>query len=69
MPYKDYVTVTYSSVNSTTDEAVCLDVFGGGEEVWVPRSLIKDGAADLDAGFSSGEIEVEDWFAKKEGLV
>lgn len=59
-----YSTLDIDTVVKTTDRAVLVEV--GGEEYWIPRSVIEDGD-ELDEG-DNGEIEVADWFLRKEGL-
>lgn len=55
----------YAEVLHETEMAVLCEV--DGDEVWIPRSVIEDGE-DLETG-DTGDIEVAEWFAIKEGLV
>ena len=60
----DYVAIEIDEIIAATDKAVLCDI--DGEEIWIPRSVI-DGGDSLDIG-DNGEIEVAEWFAKKEGF-
>lgn len=51
----------------TTDKAVLLDR-GHGADVWIPKSIIVAPDADeLDIG-DEVDLEVQSWFARREGL-
>lgn len=56
----------YAEIEASTEKAVLLDV-GDDADKWVPRAVIKDGE-DLDVG-DTGDVEIEEWFALKEGLI
>ena len=56
----------YAEVEASTEKAVLLDV-GLDDSKWVPRAVITDGG-DLGIG-DAGDVEVEEWFALKEGLI
>ncbi len=61
-----YVSVTYGAVQATTEGAVCLEIQG--EDIWIPKSLIRGDAEDLERGFGVGEVEIPEWFAYREGI-
>lgn len=63
----------YRRVKATTAKAVLLEVGVEADpldtrDVWIPRSVIEDGAADLERGDQDGDVEVADWFLEREEL-
>lgn len=64
----DYVEVCGVYQNQT-DKAVCLYIEDCGEDRWIPKSVIRDwsDSDQLERG-DEIEIEVQEWFAVKEGL-
>jgi hypothetical protein len=52
------------TIKKETELAILVET-DDGDEHWIPKSVV-DGL-DLSEG-DSGEIEVQDWFAEKEGL-
>ena len=56
----------YAEVDGSTEKAVLLDV-GEDDSKWVPRAVIMGGAG-IDVG-DTGEVEIEEWFALKAGLI
>ncbi len=62
----DYVTVE-GDFQTESDLAVCLDV--GGADAWIPKALIADWDEDAHERGEPVEVEVEEWFASKEGLI
>lgn len=53
-------------IQHITKKAVLINV--GGDEVWVPMSVIfEDDLAELEVG-ELMEINIAEWFAEKEGL-
>lgn len=67
---RDFTTLSYDDVKHHTEKAVLFVV--GDDDVWVPKSVIDvdydDEAWDALKGQGSGEIDIAEWFAKKEGL-
>jgi hypothetical protein len=61
-------TIHFDKIVETKSEEATL-FLAEGEEVWVPNSLIIPNSITLDANKRSGEVEVQEWFAIKEGLV
>jgi len=39
-----------------------------GETVWIPKSVIHDDSEVYDEDSAEGEVVVQEWWAKKEGL-
>jgi hypothetical protein len=62
----DYVTVE-GDFQTESDLAVCLDV--GGADAWIPKTLIADWDEDAHERGEPVEVQVEEWFASKEGLI
>lgn len=62
---EDTVTIR-GDVIADTDLAVLFRLNGGGQEVWIPRSVMDPD--DLERGDEGVEVEVAEWFADKEGL-
>lgn len=61
-----YVTVEVDEVVRETDLAFLVRI--DGDELWMPKSVV-EGGGELDIlGFQDIELEVAEWFAKKEGL-
>lgn len=60
----EHVIIDIDNIKRATDLAVLAEI--NGEEYWIPRSVIEDGD-DLEEG-DSGEIEIAEWFARKEDL-
>lgn len=58
------ITVTYKR---TTEKAVLIR--WEGEEYWVPRSVMTCIGQEPRDAYDEVEIEVDDWFAEKEGWV
>lgn len=54
------------TVKHETDKAVLCEI--GGEEHWVPKSVIDDDS-EVYKGGTSGELVVKWWWAQKNGLV
>lgn len=51
-----------------TDKALLIRLESG-DEKWIPKSVIHDDSEVYDVGEnSSGEVVVQQWLAKKEGL-
>lgn len=67
----EYAEIFYDRLVVETEEAVLLD-FGSDDafdanEVWIPKSVIKDGhEIDYETEL---RIEVEQWFAEKQELI
>ncbi len=60
------VIVVVARVAAETPLALLLQI--DDKEYWVPKSLIED-AAEIDIGDEDIEVELADWFARKEGIV
>lgn len=56
------VELAYDEIVRETDLAKCFDL--GDQEAWIPKSVIED-----DDGEGGGIVEVQEWFAEKEGLI
>lgn len=65
MSEEDPVEVNYDECVAETDHAVCLSIEE--DDMWIPRSVIRGEAPDMWMG--SGELHVQYWWAKKEGLI
>ena len=61
----EYVTLEADEVMAVTDKAVLFDI--DGDETWVPKSVI-DGGDGYTKGDLDVEVQVQKWFADKEGL-
>jgi len=55
-----------ASCTAATDRALLLDLEG--EEVWVPRSQVRNDS-DIESAGDAGCVYITTWFAKKENLV
>lgn len=61
----DYVTIQVERVEAETDLALLLVI--DEESVWVPKSLIEE-PDDYEVGNEDVEVEIAEWFCKREGL-
>lgn len=62
---KRYSTITVSAISAVRPKAMLVTFEG--RDIWVPRSVIFEGP-ELGKITEETEINVEEWFAKKEGL-
>lgn len=62
----DYEELGSFIIVKATDQAIAIDM-GDDEWTWLPRSVVEDGD-DMEEG-EEYEINVQTWFAEKEGLV
>lgn len=62
------VEVGRGEVVAETDLAICVELEGHDDEVWIPKSQISDDSEIWQKG-DEGELVVNKWFAEKEGLV
>ncbi len=60
----EYAEICYEYIHQT-DEAVLI--FDGDRKCWVPKSCIEN-SSDIDFKYNT-IINVEEWFAIKEGLI
>lgn len=70
---EDCSELIFRRVKATTAKAVLLEIMPGGDpldtmDVWLPRSQIVDGAADLEKGDQDGSVEVADWLLEEKDL-
>lgn len=61
--------VVEGEFQAETPLAVCLELPGLQEEVWIPKSQILRWDDDAYGRGDPCEIEVKEWFAEKEGLI
>lgn len=62
----DYVDLTFDKIMWSTDKAVLFRF--GNKEHWVPRSQIENPDQYQMGNQGSGEVSVQFWFVKQEGL-
>ncbi len=61
----EYVDIYYDKRIAKTEDAVLLETSEGGK--WIPRSLIYE---EKFVDYASGLlVQIERWFAEKEGLI
>lgn len=69
MAFGDEHEVAYLSARCKVETAkAILCVLEGGQELWVPKSLIESDSEVTERG-DEGELAVPWWFAEKEGVV
>ena len=69
MSEKEYVAIDIDEVIKQTDKAIAVKANGQGTMVWIPKSVIGDeDSYDWDSGETGFTVDVEKWFAEKEGL-
>lgn len=56
------VELAYDRIVHQTALAILYDF--GDQEAWVPKSVVED-----DDGEDGGVVEIQEWFAEKEGLL
>ncbi len=62
-----YVDLDVDKILRMTEKAVQV-LLVGGEELWIPKSQIKD-PADLDIGATQVTLSIAEWFAKQKDLI
>ncbi len=61
----EYVHLDFEEIVRETDKALLVR-FDGGEEHWVPISVVAD-SDDYRTGDGPGEISIAEWFVAKQG--
>lgn len=64
---KEYVEVDYDQCTMTTEKAVLVRI--DDDDVWLPDSVINHEERVPSIADGGGCVEVEVWFATKEGLI
>jgi hypothetical protein len=64
-PDEEWTQIEYVEILRQTDKAILfvLPLVEGPEKWWLPKSVI-----DLETLEAEGELQIQSWFAKKEGL-
>ena len=63
---KEYASLDVEIIHISGGAVLCND---GDQEGWIPKSVIEDWDDDSYSVGDQAELEVEEWFAEKEGWI
>lgn len=64
---KPDVTITNAVVKRTSEKAILI-ITDSGEELWLPRSQLRDSSVNLKAGKDKVSVTMSAWIAGEKGL-
>lgn len=62
-----HVTITGATVKRTSEKAILI-VTKDGDEIWLPRSQLREGSAELQAGKDKVSVCMSAWIAGEKSL-